>query len=388
VRRLLLLAAAIVFLDTSFYAAITPLLPHYVDEFSLSKTGAGVLVAAYAAGTFTGALPSGWLAARAGVRATVLAGLATLSVTSLAFAFAPSAEVLVVARFLQGVGAAASWAGAFGWLVGAAPRERRGEMIGSAMGAAIAGAIIGPALGAAAAALSPEVVFSGVPVAAGALALWALRTPAVAPGGTARLRDLLTAARQRPVLAGMWLTMLPGLLFGVIGVLAPLRLDELGAGSTAIAIVFVIAAGLEATVSPVVGRVSDRRGRLAPVIAGLAGSTVLVALFPWPESAWVLGALVIAVAPAIGSLWAPAMSLLSDGAELVGLEQGFAFALVNLAWAVGDSIGAAGGGRLGQTAGDEVPYLILAAICAMTLIGAVVRRRGAPVASGASWRPS
>jgi MFS family permease len=375
VRRLLLLAAAIVFLDTSFYAAITPLLPHFVEEFGLSKTGAGVLVAAYAAGTFAGAIPSGWLVARAGVRATVLAGLTMLSITSLAFAFAPSAPVLVVARFLQGVGAAASWAGAFGWLVGAAPRERRGELIGSAMAAAIAGAIVGPVLGAAAAALSPEVVFSGVPVAAAVLAAWALRTPAAVPDGTARLRDLLTAARQRPVLAGMWLTTLPGLLFGVIGVLAPLRLDELGAGSTAIAIVFLVAAGLEAMVSPVVGRVSDRRGRLAPVFVGLAATTLLVALLPWPDSVWVLALLVIAVAPAIGTLWAPAMSLLSDGAELVGLEQGFAFALVNLAWSVGDSVGAAGGGRLGQTAGDEVPYLILAALCALTLVGAAVRTR-------------
>ncbi len=66
------------------------------------------------------------------------------------------------------------------------------------------------------------------------------------------------------------------------------------------------------------------------------------------------------------------MSQLSDGAERLALEQGFAFALVNIAWSVGDSVGAAGGGRLGQSAGDEVPYLILAALCAVTLAGVVV----------------
>ncbi len=82
------------------------------------------------------------------MRATVLVGLALLGVTSLAFAFAPSVLVLDIARFLQGVGAAATWAGAFGWLIGASPRERRGEMIGTAMAAAIAGALFGPALGA------------------------------------------------------------------------------------------------------------------------------------------------------------------------------------------------------------------------------------------------
>ena len=49
-RKLLLLASAVVFVDTAFYAAITPLLPHYVDELGISKSAAGILSAAYPAG--------------------------------------------------------------------------------------------------------------------------------------------------------------------------------------------------------------------------------------------------------------------------------------------------------------------------------------------------
>ncbi len=45
-RRLLLLVSAIVLVDTMFFAAITPLLPYYVDQLELSKAGAGVLAAA------------------------------------------------------------------------------------------------------------------------------------------------------------------------------------------------------------------------------------------------------------------------------------------------------------------------------------------------------
>jgi MFS family permease len=137
-RRLLLLACAIVFVDTAFYAAITPLLPHFEDEFGLSKSAAGVLVAAYPAGTLAGAIPGGYLAAKAGVRATVLLGLSLMVVSSIAFAFADSLAVLDSARFVQGVGGAASWAGAMAWVASAAPRDRRGEMIGTAMGAAVA----------------------------------------------------------------------------------------------------------------------------------------------------------------------------------------------------------------------------------------------------------
>src|SRR5687768_18160502 len=60
VRRLLFLVCAIVLVDTMLYAALVPLLPRYVDEFDLSKAGAGVLVAAYAAGAFVGAVPAGY----------------------------------------------------------------------------------------------------------------------------------------------------------------------------------------------------------------------------------------------------------------------------------------------------------------------------------------
>src|SRR5262245_63212471 len=145
-----------------FYAAITPILPELSDQFDLTKTGAGILAAAYPVGTFIGALPGGWMAARVGVKPTVLLGLCLLVTSSIAFAFADSIVVLDVARFVQGLGGAASWAGSFAWLIGAAPRERRGELIGTALAAAVAGALFGPVLGALADAVGQEAVFGGV----------------------------------------------------------------------------------------------------------------------------------------------------------------------------------------------------------------------------------
>src|SRR3954466_11545359 len=101
-RRLLLLAPPVGFVDTAFYAALTPLLPRYVDELGITKSAAGMLSAAYPAGTFLGALPGGWLAPRYGVRPTTVAGLAVMAVSSVAFAFGVSGLVLDVARFVQG----------------------------------------------------------------------------------------------------------------------------------------------------------------------------------------------------------------------------------------------------------------------------------------------
>ena len=81
-RRVLLLVASIVLVDTLFYAALTPLLPHYEDTLGLGKAGAGVLAAAYPAGAMFGAIPSGIVAARVGVKPTVLVGMLVVALTT------------------------------------------------------------------------------------------------------------------------------------------------------------------------------------------------------------------------------------------------------------------------------------------------------------------
>jgi predicted MFS family arabinose efflux permease len=372
-RKLLLLVSAVVLVDTSFYAAITPLLPDLTDEFGLSKGGAGLLAAAYPVGTFVGGLPGGIMAARVGVKPTVLAGLALMVVSSVAVAFAGSILVLDLARFVQGVGGAASWAGAMAWLAGAAPRERRGQLIGSAMGAAIAGALLGPVIGVAADLAGFEVVFCFIAMIGVGLMVWTLRTPAAAPLGDGTLRGLVGAMRNGQVRTGLLLITVPGLLFGTLSVLGPLRLDELGATTAAIGAIWLLSAAFEAIVSPLAGRFSDKRGPLTPLLGGLVGGAITFALLPWPNDAVTLGVLIVIGAPVIGLLWAPSMAMLSDGADAVGLEQGIAFGLMNLTWATGQAVGDIGGARLGQAAGDEVAYLTLSAICLAAFI--VLRTR-------------
>src|SRR5581483_7781065 len=118
--------------------------------------------AAYPAGTFHGAVPSGIVAARLGVKPTVLGGLATLAATSLAFGFAESAWQLDVARFVQGLSSSFSWTGGLAWLVAAAPAGQRGRLIGAAMGVAIGGALFGPVVGGVASVAGTAVAFGAV----------------------------------------------------------------------------------------------------------------------------------------------------------------------------------------------------------------------------------
>src|SRR5438105_15116367 len=191
-RPLLLLVAVLVFVDTMLFAALTPLLPHFADEFGFSKTRAGALPISYAGGALIGGLPGGFAAVRLGARRAVLVGLTGMGLSSLGFAFAGSFGTLFLARVLQGCGSAFTWAGAFAWLLAAAPRERRGELLGSAMGAAIFGALFGPVVGAAAALAGRAVVFCSLAGLSVVLGVWALRLedapPAEQPSAAALAR--------------------------------------------------------------------------------------------------------------------------------------------------------------------------------------------------------
>ena len=111
------------FFDTLFFSALTPLLPHYAHTFGLGKGGAGVLSAAYPAGALLGSIPSGIVAARFGVKRTVLVGLTIVAICTILFGIGDQAWELDLARFCQGVASAFSWTGASpGWSLHRPPR--------------------------------------------------------------------------------------------------------------------------------------------------------------------------------------------------------------------------------------------------------------------------
>ncbi len=370
-RRLLLLVCALVWVDTLLYSALTPLLPHFEETLDLSKTWVGVLVAAYAAGALVGGLPGGAAAARLGARRAVLVGLALMGLSSLAFGFVDGFWPLAGARFLQGVGSGFTWAGAFAWLLAATPGSRRGEVIGTAMGAAVFGALLGPVLGGAAALIGRDVVFTLLAALAVVLAVWTLRLEPVPPEMPS-LAAMRRALRDNLFLGGLVLMALPSFLFGVLSTLAPLHLAAAGWGAAGIAAVWLVSAGVETVISPVAGRVLDRRGVLLPIQLALAISVPIsigLAVGPRPL-AYV--PLIVLAGGAYGALFTPAFALIAEGAERSRLAQGMAFGLMNAAWAIGALVGPAAGGAVAAASGDVVPYVVSAGLCAAALAG--VRR--------------
>jgi MFS family permease len=384
-RRLLILASAMIFFDVAFFAAIAPLLPDYVEDLDLTKAEAGILSASYAAGTLLGALPAGFVASRLGPRRTAVAGLLLLGISSLVFGFGQQILLLDLARFIQGMAGALIWAGALTWLITAAPEDKRGSIIGTALGTAVGGALLGPALGAGAAEIGTEVVFSSVLLVTVLLSWVAWRTPdSMTPERQTR-GEVIRTMVSRPIIAASIFVAVPSVMFGAIEVLVPLRMDDLGAGHALIAAGFVGGAAIEATLAPLSGRMSDRVGRRLPYMIGLSICTVaMVAIAFVPNLEQVLGSLVLTSLGA-GLCFAPALTLISDIAEASSLHQGFAAGLSNMAWALGQVIGGIGGGVVAEVTGNVAPSLAIALLLAVTVVYAyrvMQSIAGPPPASG------
>src|SRR5262249_62117143 len=110
---------------------------------------------------------------------------------------------------------------------------------------------------------------------------------------------------------------------------------------------------------------------------GRAASGVVGALLPMIGSLDLLLVGTVAIVAALALFWAPASALVSDEAEAIGLDQGLAAALMNLAWAGGQVIGGGLGGAFADAAGDGAAYAVLVAACLLSL-GLVVRHAPAP----------
>ena len=364
VRRLVLLLSAVVAVDTMFYTALAPLLPHFASRYDLGKGGAGALAALYALGVLGASVPGGLAASRLGPKRAVLLGVALTAVASLGFGLAGDKWTLGAARLAQGIGSAFSWAGALAWLMGAAPPQRRGTIIGTTMGAAVFGALLGPVVGAVATLAGVRSTFIGVSVAGFALWAWVAARP-----GTPAQPQPLSALRRADVrlLGALWLLVLPAFLFGALDVIAPLHLHARGWGGVAIGGVFLAAAALETVLNPLLGRFTDRHGRTRPIRLALVGSVGVSLALAAASTPWLVAALLLVASVVYGAFFTPGIALVSETAEQNGISQGLVFGVMNGAWATGNVIGPAAGGALAESAGDALSYLLLAAICLATL---------------------
>jgi MFS family permease len=363
----LLLVSILFGAEGSLYSAIAPLLPHYAQSLHVSRSGTGLLVATYSAGLIAGSTLAGQLVGRIGPRRTIVLGLGVVGLSSFVFGFAESEAALDAFRSAQGCGAGLIWAAGLAWLISTTSPERRGALIGTALGAAIFGTLIGPLIGTLAAVVSTRLIFAVIASLSIAFAAFVARSSAPEsavrePG--ASLRSALGARRVR---AGLWIVLLPAATISVVNTLVPLRMARLGASGVTVGIAFVAAAATATAMSPLIGRLTDRLGALGLARKALAAVAPCLAILLLPSAVWAVGILtVVFVGAALTACMIPAVTLLTQATDAAGLSPGAGAMVLNISFALGETVGAIAGANIAQIAGEEVPLALLAGLTLFT----------------------
>ena len=270
--------------ESSLYAAVTPVLPHYAHTLHASKPAIGLLAAAYAAGIIPGSLIGGWAAARAGVRRTTVGGLLAFAVTAAAFGFATDLVALDLLRVAAGTRLRLH----LGRRPGLGDRDRaarapgRGDRLGDRRrhlrdaGRSAARRVRGQRR-----APRPCSARSAWPRSRSRCGCGAIPSPGDAeidvPDQPATLRVHGRALlAQSGLWLGAWLVLIDAMSTGAVSALLPLRLSRLGASGVAIGATFVLASAVATLLAPVIGRASDRHGARRPMTrrAGLRRGAV------------------------------------------------------------------------------------------------------------------
>lgn len=364
------------FTDMLLYYLLVPLLPRYAAELHLGQMGVGVLFGSYAVALLAATLPVGRLTDRYGRRSVMLAGLIGLGATTLLFAFAKAYWLLVLARALQGVAGAATWLPGMALLADHFGPEERGRAMGLAFAAANVGVLLGPPLSGFldqhAGPRAPFLVGAVLVMVDAAGRALLLEEGVRAPSGPIPWRALLGHPVIRAFTGAM---VLASGLWALIESTLPLHLNgKLGLGPAAIGLCFAAAALSHTVASPLMGRLSDRIGRVKVLRIGLAFCLIALPLPVFMPGIWTVGLAMVVLGATASFLMAPCGPAVADAVQGMGRrDYGSGFALLNIAYAVGMVVGPFAGSALVALFGIRSAFVVLA--LGYGTYGILLRRR-------------
>jgi predicted MFS family arabinose efflux permease len=301
--RIHLLAAGAFAVGTSGYI-VTGVLPAVSRELHVSPAAAGQLVTAFA---IAYALASPVLAVVTGRwerRKLLIAALLTSFLGNALAAVAPTFELLLGARVISALGAAAFTPVATAVATVLAPPDHRGRAVATVFGGLTFALILGVPLGNV---IGEQLGYQGVFVAVavisllGALAIH-LGVPRVAAPPFAGMRERFAAARDTRVLLVLGMTVLACLsAFSVFTFIAPILTSLADVHGSTISVLLLVYGVGGAIGNSVGGRVTDRWGSRLPLLVifvvfiavlatlPLTATTAVsagVALFVWGLFTW------------------------------------------------------------------------------------------------------
>ncbi len=322
------------FLSGCTQIAVAPLLPTYAHQFGLSRFGQGLLLAATGLATLAVALPSGALSDRLGSRRVTILSGGLMAGASLLQAFAPSFEMLLIARLIFGAGYGITWTSGLSWLSDVTPAR---SSIGGSVASAGLGNVVGPVLYALLVehfGLSLPFMGTAFCLAAVTALLMGLRgTDAPAEMPAPMRAGILLAAQDRLTLSATAAIVVAGVSSGVAYLLVPGALHADGASTGMIGLVFSGAGLLFVAGSAVTSWFGHAAIRLRVAIGGMLVLALAISPAAASSASLAMIGMLFATSAARSVVWTVAYPLGAVGAEESGAGIGLVMGLLNGVWA-------------------------------------------------------
>ncbi|MBA3868501.1 MAG: MFS transporter [Anaerolineae bacterium] len=308
---------------TSFGAHVVAVnLPDYARQIGVGLAVIGLLIAAYDFAEIVAKPVFGTVADRFGMKRTMLMGIALFTLASLLYPYI-SPNLLLLVRFLQGIGAAALSAVSLA-LVGVYFTDNRGRAYGIYNVIKGAGYVVSPLVGKAIIVQSNFAAIFYAVAGIGGLAFvlsLLLPKPAVELGGEALDDDdnfslsVLLDVFKQPRLWTWYAVIVVNMFFvGILFGFLPVRVDALGYDAGTSTLVLTIAALSYLLIQPVAGILADRANPIRTIQAGLVASGMGIILIAF-SSGLVLIVVVILAGMGIGTVWTNTDTMISQLAK-------------------------------------------------------------------------
>jgi len=370
-KTLFYLICFAIFVDSVLYGVVVPLLPAFARANNIHPHLLGYIFALYPLTILIFSLPVGFLADKYGGRILMILGMLGMALATVIFAYARSAPMLFLGRFLQGLAAAVTWTVALALICGKFPAQERGGKIGIIGGISAFGLMAGPVVGG---------VFSewcGWALPFYICAFFALLT-GIGFVFIAIERDKSgddKAPKPIPwndarVILSCFAIILGTIGLGVFEPLLPLYvMERFNVGKALVGILFGFISLSYIVAQPFFGGLSDRYGRKPFILAGFAIVALSCLLIILAKSFWSIFIIGGIFGIGLGLLIVPAMALISEAFDSGGSSYGVSASLYNISLAIGLALGPLFGGIAYERIGFA-GVLAYYAIC--MLLGGVI----------------
>lgn len=368
---------------------VVPVLPLYAKELGIGEFAIGFLFATYGIALLVGAVPMGLLSDRWGRRPFLLFGMFAMSGAFIFYAFANTYPMLVLARALDGLTAAATWGAGLAMLGDRLGKSEVGTKIGWAFAAMAVGGIAGPLLGGVLADAFgyrvPFLVIAGTCAVGGVAALFLREERPEQREERERIaawKTLLPVLTNRTVLLACLISLVTTVGMGLIEPTLPIHLsEELGMTSSGIGMLFGVMMVFYAAASPPAGKLSDLIGRKKPIMLGLLMTALIVPFIAVFRNTVALFVLMAAFGAVLAFFETPSIPMVTDALPPSGQrnQYGAGFGLLNFFWSAGYTLGPLLGGAITQWVGFSgavTAYSVLLIVLLVVIAFALEDRGG------------